>query len=167
MARMYEKNAVVELNHVSAVRTGDIKAQYELETGLNEVEQGMLLVVDEVAKEVSLPADGTEYVMLHASEERVYESHLGRKSFSLKKPNLPRMYKLAVGDIFETNCVTTELANPKVLGKKGVATAEGLIRIVEEGFDTAAYAVVLDVVDFVTLPNETEGVKFVVAKATK
>ena len=54
-----------------------------------------------------------------------------------------------------------------MLGKKGVATAEGLIQIVEEAFDTAAYAVVLDVVEFVTLPNETEGVKFVVAKATK
>ena len=165
MARLYEKNGVLETNHVSAVRTGDIKAQYPLASGLTEVENGMLLVVDDVAKTVALPAAAGDAVYLHGSEERLYEEHLGRKSFVLKAPNFPRMYKLQEGDIFETNAVTTELANPKVLGKMGVPSTSGLIEIVEDSIDMDNYAVVLKVVEFITLPNGTEGVKFYVAKA--
>lgn len=164
MARLYEENAVVELNHVSAVRTGNIKAQYALD-GVTKVENGMLLVVNDATKKVSLPAANTNAVYLHASEERLYEEHLGRKAFILKAPNLPRMYKLEVGDIFETNAVTSELANPQVLGKKGIPSTNGLIEIVEAATVTADHKTVLDVVEFITLPNGTQGVKFAVSRA--
>ena len=162
MALTRKNKSVVELNHVSAVRTGNIKAQYPLNTGITEVEQGMLLVVDETNKKVKMPAAATDYVYLHASEEQIYESHLGRNSFSLKAPKLPRMYKLEVGDIFETNAINDAaqaiakdvLAYPATTGYITTAAAANASAVVE-----------LKVVEVVTLPNGETGAKFVVTKA--
>ena len=166
--------SVLETNHISAIRTGDIKAQYPM-ADEDDVENGMLLVVDDVAKEVDFSADGTDLVYLHASEERIYESHLGRRSFILNgEKDIPRMMKLAEGDIFETNCVSaddTDFANlvaAKADAKYAVAHTDGRIKLLDETDGLAAFdthKVVLEVVEFVTLPNGYEGVKFAVAKA--
>ena len=177
MARIYDQYALVETNHVAAVRTGEIKAQY---TVANEasLENGMLLVVDDIAKEVGFSADGSEAnIYLHASEERIYEAHLGRKSFVLDgATQMPKMLKLTNGDIFETNAVDdgdfanlaavkTALAVPTAV--YGIAGTDGLIELkdgADVGWDPTAYEVIVEVVEVVTLPNETEGMKFVVVK---
>ena len=122
-------------------------------------------MVDDVKKEVTMPTGASVLVYLHASEERIYEDHLGRNSFILKSPNLPRMFKLAEGDIFETNAVTVadadDYAAEKLL-KHGIPSINGDITLT----DTAGSgAVILDVVEWVTLPNGEPGVKFAVAKA--
>jgi len=181
MARLFnDGKAVVETNHVDAVRTGSIKAQYPLAGEVN-AENGMLLVVDDVAKEVSFPAAAGDKVMLHDSEERIYEYHLGRKSFEVKAGDYPRMMKLAVGDIFETNAVDdgdfNDLAaviaqiddeDERVFG---IPSTSGLIELKEDtdgsdgDLDLTAYEVVLEVVEMVTLPNEHTGIKFVVIQA--
>lgn len=103
--------SVVETNHVAAVRTGKIKGQYSMSNALALVgaQNGQLLTVDDAKKEIGLPANANAYVWLHVSEERLQQSHLGRNKFILTSPNYPRMLKLAVGDIFETDAVVATL----------------------------------------------------------
>jgi hypothetical protein len=163
---------VVELNHVAAVKTGQIEAQYDLDAALTEVENGMLLVADHVAKKVKKPAGATDLVYLHASVEKDYEGK-GRKNFSVKAGEfLPRLLKLHVGDKFETNCVEHDdavyanyaaiVAAINATTVYGVPNASGNIRIVATAAGTEK--VVLKVVEGVTLPNGEQGLKFVVEK---
>lgn len=177
MARIYEQYGLVETNHVDAVRTGAIKAQYPVADGA-QLENGMLLVVDDIAKEVSFSAAGAESnIYLHASEERIYEAHLGRKSFVLDgSVQIPKMLQLKEGDIFETNTVDdgdfADLAAVKTALDAdadvfGVAGPTGLIVLkdgADVGWDDSVFGKVLQVVEIVTLPNGTEGMKFAVVK---
>lgn len=176
MARFLDTTnySVVETNHVAAVRTGQIKAQYPMSDALKAVgaQNGQLLVVDDVAKEIGLPGDATAVAWLHASEERLYESHLGRDKFIVTDPNYPRMMKLAVGDIFETDAVSADIgaegafatvAAVKTDAKVGVPSATGDIELLAAAAGTEG--IVLDIVEWVTLPNGKEGIKFAVAKA--
>lgn len=175
MARLYNQYAVVETNHVAAVRDGRIKAQYWMADNA-DAENGMLLVVDDVAKEVGFSTDGTERgIHLHVSEERIYENHLGRKGWFLNGAvNQPKMAALAKGDIFETNAIDdgdfANLAAVKaaLTAKEtvyGIASASGLIELKDNTLVTTGYETLLQAVEIVTLPNETEGMKFVVVKA--
>ena len=175
MARLFDEYGVVETNHVAAVRTGQIKAQYPMDD-YQDAENGMLLVVSDVSEVVSFSTDGTERkIYLHASEERLYEGHEGRSAWMLDGENqIPKMLKLSVGDIFETNTVddgdfinqaavqTALDANEDVFG---IASDSGLIELKDNTLDLDNYFVVLSVIGFVTLPNETTGVKFAVVKA--
>ena len=174
MARLFTDSgySVVETNHVAAVRTGQIKAQYPMSNALKALgaQNGQLLTVDDVKKEVGLPTDSTTYVWLHASEERLYEAHLGRKAFIVEDPNYPRMLKLEIGDIFETNAIDKggfadlAAAQHKSTGATvGVPSATGDITLLAAA--TGNEAVVLDIVEWVTLPNGETGIKFAVAKA--
>lgn len=173
MARLFTDGySVVETNHVDAVRTGAIKAQYPMDATLAAVgaQNGQLLAVNDVTKKVGLPADGNAMVWLHASEERLYESHLGRNAFIVKAPNYPRMMKLEVGDIFETNAVdlgsfadVAAAKNATTGAKVGVPSSNGDIKLLAAAASTEA--VVLDIVEWVTLPNGETGIKFAVAKA--
>lgn len=163
--------AVVETNHVASVRDGLIKAQYVLDgvAKTNGVENGMLLEVSEANKKVFLPSIDTNYVHLHASEERIYERHLGRKTAIVQGEQMPKMVRLTEGDIFETNAVDLDgfgdVENAKANGKYGVPSITGFIKLVEEDdlADTlSSYAVVLQVLDWITLPNGEVGIKFLV-----
>ena len=165
--------SVVETNHVAAVRTGEIKAQYPMSTALAAVgaQNGQLLTVDDIEKKIGLPAAATDAVYLHASEERIYEEHLGRKSFIVKSPNYPRMLKLSVKDIFETNAVDSgDFANLAAVKAAtdaiyGIPSTNGFITLKNKDLVTTTYNVVLQLVEVVTLPNEAVGFKFVVIKA--
>lgn len=95
------KHAVVETNHVSAVRTGNIAAQYVAEVKLDN---GMALSVDHSGRKVGLAKDG-KAVYLHASDEQLYEDHVGRDAFYIKAKEYPKALLLEVGDIFETDAV--------------------------------------------------------------
>ena len=170
MARLLDSGySVVETNHVAAVRTGEIKAQYPMSAALKAVgaQNGQLLTVDDVNKEVGLPGSAAVMVYLHASEERIYESHLGRNSFIVTDPNYPRMMKLSVGDIFETNAVDlgafADVAAAKAGATVGVPSTNRDITLLAAAAGTEK--VVLDIVEWVTLPNGEQGIKFAVALA--
>jgi SepF-like predicted cell division protein (DUF552 family) len=60
--KLASQYGVVELNKVAAVRTGEIEAQYDLDAAVTEVENGMLLVVDHVAKKVKKATGATDLV---------------------------------------------------------------------------------------------------------
>lgn len=171
MARLVEKGfSVLEPSNIEAVRTGSMKAQYPLAGNLNSVENGTLLVVDDVAKTVALPALGTDYVYLHWSEEMLYDPALGRNNFRLEKPSLPRMLRLTEGDIFETNAVELGAVKDVAAWKLvttvyGIPSASGDIALVEQATLTGNETVVLEVVEWVRLPNRQQGIKFVVIEA--
>jgi len=174
--------AVLETNHVSAVRTGDIKAQYDLDaTDFATVgaENGMLLVADEVLGKVNLPTAATDYVMLHASEEIGYEEK-GRKNFVLELGSFaPKLLKLSKGDIIETNCVQfedeavqtyTQYADYAAIVAAidgstvyGIPSTTGRIQI--NGATTGTAVVELKALKGVTLPNGENGIKFLVSRA--
>lgn len=171
--KLASKYGVVELNKVAAVKTGEIEAQYDLDAAVAQVENGMLLVADHIAKKVKKPAGATDAVHLHASVEKDYQE-LGRKNFAVNQGEFsPRLLKLKVGDRFETNCVEHDdavyanyaaiVAAINATTVYGVPNASGNIRIVATPAGTEV--VQLKVVEGVTLPNGEQGLKFVVVKA--
>ena len=176
MARLFTTNpySVVEMNFVAAVRTGQIAAQYALDASIATagVQNGQLLVVDEINKKIKPLAATADYVYLHASDERIYESMLGRNSFIVKAPNYPKMYKLNKGDKFETDAVdkgayadlTAVTAAITAGTVSAVAIASGDIKLLATASLTTE-TVVLKPVEIVTLPHGGKGIKFVVDKA--
>lgn len=170
MAKLFTNGySVLETNHVAAVKTGEIKAQYEMSAALALLgaQNGQLFTVDDVAKEVGLPTDSNALVQLHSSEEQIYDSVQGRNSFILQSPKLPKMLKLSVGDIFETNAIDAgafqTLAAAKAGATVGVPHTTGDILIKATAAGTEQ--VILDIVEWVILPNGYQGVKFAVRRA--
>lgn len=130
---------VVEFNNFSAQRDGRNKAQLPL--GANDFsgmgapcEQGMLLVYDEATGSVTRPTALDANVMLHKSEEKLYDPRLqALKNFALFGDDnivatitntdsegkettesidfagysnpYPRLYQLDIGDTYTTNTV--------------------------------------------------------------
>lgn len=147
------KHAVVETNHVSAVRTGNIAAQYAAEVNLDN---GMALSVDHSGRKVNVVAAGKP-VYLHASDEQLYEDHVGRDAFYIKEGEYPKALLLEVGDIFETDAVVPAEYNAgDVVGP----TAEGLWgKTILEGVTIEAV-----VAEGIYLPNGKAGLKIAITK---
>lgn len=156
MAFSRKNRAVVETNHVSAVRTGNIKAQYPAAA---EMENGMALIVDDVAKSIDLAnaAAIDDVIYLHASEEQVYEEHLGRNSFFIAEGKYPRALKLEAGDIFETNALNAD----------GTYDAGVKLNVnAGEWVPVTTGAALATVVEMITLPNGEAGAKIVFGPET-
>ena len=101
----------LELNNAAFRRDGRVEAQCALSEDFSEAipaENGMLLAVDNIAREVRF-AEAAEKmpIALHYSAEHMYdERKQGLKHFSLVPGTvLPRMGYLSVGDKFTTNTV--------------------------------------------------------------
>lgn len=154
-AKAAGKYAVVETNHVSAVRTGNMAAQYS--TDIEVLQNGMAVNVDHEAKKIVAPEAG-QPLYLHASEEQIYEDHLGRDSFYIKAGQYPRALKLEIGDIFETDAV---VAGDYTVGNFLIPNEDGLWAV---GAPTAG-AMVAQVVGEIYLPNGKPGVKLAIVQA--
>ena len=101
----------LELNHVAFRRDGRIEAQCKLAEGIEYVENGMLLAVDQTTRTVSKPTGSDEFIALNYTTEHMYDERLanGLKHFKLDKNTfLPRLGYLVTGDKFTTNCVSVE-----------------------------------------------------------
>ena len=160
--------AVVETNHINSIRTGEIKAQYPC-IKPDWIENGMLLRVDDVAKIVKRASDPKQYCHLHASEERIYNSMFGRNSWRLNcQKEIPKMLKLSEGDIFETDAVLfdnfADEAEARDDAVYGIPDATGYIQLVPANHANILtdYSTVLKIVEWIHLPNESPGIKFVV-----
>lgn len=163
------KHAVVELNHVTAVKDGSIVAQYDM--AMETIDNGTLLMVDHAKKQVKLPTAKTDEVYLVASQEKLYETKQGREDFVNEKNGFGiRLYKLVKGDIFETNAVEMgaivyATAKTEIAGGTayyGIPSTNGDITLTKTVADTTGCAVILQAVEAVTLPNGRQGFKFVV-----
>ena len=155
-AKAAGKYAVVETNHVSAVRTGNMAAQYS--TDIEVLQNGMAVNVDHEKKKIVAPVDG-EPLYLHASEEQIYEDHLGRDSFYIKAGQYPRALKLEIGDIFETDAVVD---GSYEVGQVVGPNAAGLWTI---NAAATAGSMVAQVIGEIYLPNGKPGVKLAIVLA--
>jgi hypothetical protein len=158
MAFARKNKSVVETNHVSAVRTGNIKAQHKAHTDL---ENGMAVTVDDIDKVVKKAGSTVEVgdLYLHVSEEQLYESHLGRNAFYIKAGQYPRCLKLTEGDIFETNALAT--------GEDVVYAVEDKLTVIGGLWTKSTLgseAKVAEIVELVTLPNGEPGAKIKIIK---
>jgi len=170
MARLVKQgSAVLEVNLLAAQNTGQMKAQYPFRTGdfpkSAPAENGMLLVVDDVAGRVQRPAVNTDYVWLHYSVEKVYGEHAPELSnFNLYEGSgtLPRLYKLAIGDTFTTNAVELNAVSPAP-GVFAYPGTDGYITLSALAVPTAR--VELRLVRVMTMPDGQVGHKFAVTRA--
>ena len=98
----------LELNQVAFRRSGRIEAQCRIADGIEYIENGMLLAVNNVNRTVNYPtANGVYPIALHYSTEHMYDERTkGLKYFKLDKNTfLPRMGYLGAGDKYTTNTV--------------------------------------------------------------
>lgn len=113
----------LELNNVAFRRDGRVEAQCALNaTDFADVpaENGMLLAVDKVNKEIKFATDDSLPVAINYSAEHMYDERAnGLKDFKLMKDEFyPRLGYLSVGDLFTTNCIaydSTEFATEDAL----------------------------------------------------
>ena len=173
----------IELNRVSFPITGRVIADLPLNAGFTTsapAENGMILVYDYAAGEVTLPTakqitNGGAMYALHFSAEKEYDPNIaGLKNFKLAAGGFyPRLGILSTGDRFTTNCLETGLVG-------GDAAAKGLIAncattpvygqpSVSGAIELTATApttpVALKVISGTTMPDGSYGVKFVTIAA--
>lgn len=169
----------IELNNVAFRRDGRIEAQCKpnaTDFSSDKLENGMLLAVDNVAREVKYAVDGSLPVALNYSAEHMYDERAnGLKDFYLngKDDFLPRLGYLAIGDKFTTNCIgydsavdtgwATEsafisaLAAYKTTPLYGGISAKGAILV---SATAPTVGPKLRVIEKTTMPNGKLGVKF-------
>ena len=103
----------LELNAVAFRRSGRIEAQCKIADGIEYVENGMLLAVDNVERVVKYVAEGEKLpVALNYTTEHMYdERQKGLKHFRLNAgEHLPRMGYQGDGDKYTTNCLAYDTA---------------------------------------------------------
>ncbi len=177
----------LELNLVSFPRTGNIVAQYKAgETFVGDnspLENGMLLMVDGKNRcvEKGTPTPGAIYALNYSTEHMYDERTYRLADFKLNPTDdfYPRLGYLSVGDKFTTNCVcyNTEASVAeawetlkeefKTKEIAGVPSADGYIALAVESEDTTMpeNGPVLRVIEFTTMPDGQNAVKFEVIRA--
>ena len=173
----------LELNNCAFRRDGRIEAQCALGDDFNNApaENGMILMVDNVAREVNLPAEdglaeGNLLALNYTTEHMYDERQPGLKNFKLEKGTfLPRLGYLAVGDKFTTNCIaydTAEFSTADDIWESddpiyGIVTeGEGAICLTKNAGNSAALGgVLLKAVAITTMPDAQKALKFQVVKA--
>lgn len=160
-----EKNgyAQLELNNAAFRRSGRIEAQCKIGAGIEYLENGMLLAVDNANREVKFVNSATKHlpVALHYSSEHMYDNRANAlKDFKLE-PNsfLPRLGYLGAGDKYTTNCVDYD-------GNLWEAIAGDAVLYAHAGTDgyhlvnTTAEGAIAIVIGETTMPDGQKAVKF-------
>ena len=157
----HENFAVVEPNHLSAPRNGQVYGQLPADDSITVLENGMFVKYDYANGKCSFDGEGPTFMVFN--EEKLYDERkqMHRDFAQLKADALdgvitPRVLKLSVGDIFTTNCVA---AAEYTIGDKLVPGADGVLAAGATG------AVVCKVVAETTLPDGQNAVKLQVVTA--
>ena len=167
------KYSVLEVNFLSARRTGHVKAQLPLNEDVfnedNKAENGMLLKYDTVAGHVTTPTNENTRVMLHFSVEKEYDNiRPGLNTFALAPGEFyPRLYGLSLGDTWTTDAVkldSDDTDEAVLAAYEGVSKGD-TFAVNSDGFldqsNTTGEAVICVVVDNeATLPNGGKALKF-------
>ena len=162
----------LELNQVAFRRDGRIEAQCKLADGIDFVENGMILAIDQATRTVKMPGEGDDFLALNYTTEHMYDERLvhGLKHFKLEKNSfLPRLGYLATGDKFTTNCIAVaddaavadkatddEVKAVLATAKYGKACALGAIELTADKADA-----IVKVVEATTMPDGQFAVKFI------
>ena len=104
-----EGYAQLELNNAAFRRSGRIEAQCKMAAGIDYLENGMLLAVNNAKRQVEFVNEDNAHlpVALNYTTEHMYDNRANAlKDFRLEKDSfLPRMGYLGAGDKYTTNCV--------------------------------------------------------------
>lgn len=156
----------VELNQVAFRRDGRIEAQCALAEGLDYVENGMLLAVNNMNRTVDFVKSGNIYpIALNYTSEHIYDERTpGLKNFRVEKDGmLPRLGYLATGDKYTTNCVAYEGFDSEEAFLEAVGTTALYAHAGADGYHlvnaTATDAIALAVAA-TTMPDGQKAVKF-------
>lgn len=169
----------LELNQVAFRRDGRIEAQCALDPtdfADDYAENGMILVVDKKNKTIRFPKADDENVVygLNYSTEHLYDERaLGLKNFRLGLEDFyPRLGFPSVGDRWTTNAVKydestyTEVSKIKDAMDAGrlfaVPGTEGYVELTD---DPGEAVLVLEAVEWTTMPDGQPAIKFLVVKA--
>ena len=171
MATKLAKNGYgqLELNQVAFRRSGRIEAQCKIADGIEYIENGMLLAVNNVNRTVEFAASGNAHpIALHYSTEHMYDERANAlKDFRLEKDSfLPRMGYLSAGDKYTTNTVAYDESKwaSEDLFLKALGTKPLYAHVGTDGYhlvnETAANAIAMAVAA-TTMPDGQNAVKFV------
>ena len=158
-----EGYAQLELNNAAFRRSGRIEAQCKIAEGIEYLENGMLLAVNNAKRQVEFVSSANKHlpVALHYSTEHMYDNRANAlKDFKLEPDSfLPRLGYLGAGDKYTTNCVDYD-------GDLWDAISDGTVLYAHAGADgyhlvnaTAEGAIAL-VIGATTMPDGQKAVKF-------
>ena len=166
----------VELNNCAFRRDGRIEAQCKpklADFSQAPIENGMILAVDNVAREVALATDDTYPVALVYTAEHMYdERRPGLKNFKTEAVDdfYPRLGFLSVGDKYTTNCIcydSNEFADDSALmsALEAYATTPVYGTVSSQGAQLVSataptQGLKLRVIKNWTMPDGTPGVQF-------
>lgn len=167
---------MIELNHVAFRRDGRVEAQCALNTtdftAAAPAENGMILAVDRLNRQIKKPTGATLPLALNYTSEHIYDERTpGLKNFSLAPGTFyPRLGYLDVGDTFTTNCLAyddgdftddatldTALAGVKTTALYGTYCSNGAVKVVKT---RPTQGPVLGIVQDTTMPDGQHGVRF-------
>lgn len=158
----------IELNQCAFRRDGRIEAQCKIAEGIEFVENGTILAVDNVTRTVGYPTADSKLFALNYTSEHMYDERLvgGLKHYKTDKDSfLPRLGYLSIGDKFTTNAIIYDgdIKNAKV--GYVVEGEEGYIHVGAEdaGLEAAPKFIVIDA--NATMPNGAPAVKLQCVKA--
>ena len=158
-----EGYAQLELNNAAFRRSGRIEAQCKIADGIEYLENGMLLAVNNAARQVEFVGEDNAHlpVALHYSSEHMYDNRANAlKDFKLVPGSfLPRLGYLGAGDKYTTNCVDYN-------GDLWAAIEAGTVLYAHAGADgyhlvnTTADKAIAIVIGATTMPDGQKAVKF-------
>ena len=155
--------AQLELNAAAFRRSGRIEAQCKIAEGIEYLENGMLLAVNNAKRQVEFVGEDNAHlpVALHYSSEHMYDNRANAlKDFKLEPGSfLPRLGYLGAGDKYTTNCVDYN-------GDLWAAIEAGTVLYAHAGADgyhlvnTTADKAIAIVIGATTMPDGQKAVKF-------
>ena len=160
-----EKNgyAQLELNNAAFRRSGRIEAQCKIADGIEYLENGMLLAVNNAKRQVEFVSSANKHlpVALNYTSEHMYDNRANAlKDFKLEPGSfLPRLGYLGAGDKYTTNCVDYD-------GDLWNAISDGTVLYAHAGADgyhlvnTTAEGAIALVIGATTMPDGQKAVKF-------
>ena len=161
---------VVEPNHLSAPRNGQVYGQLPAASGMTVLEQGTFVKYDYARGVVDFVGDGPW--MMVFNEEKLYDERFQKHSdYAMKADDFydgkmyPRVFAMNAGDIFTTNNVDTDedysKGNYLTPGADGILTKVTIP--VAEGATEPAF--LCQIVEETTMPDGQPGLKLQVIKS--
>ena len=99
----------IEPNRCAFLVDGNVEAQC---TAVTDLEMGMIVAVDEVKKEVKLPAaTDVLFGVVYSSEKNYDQFKPGRKNAYVAKDECPRIGFLKTGDRYSTNALAFDASD--------------------------------------------------------
>lgn len=156
----------LELNQVAFRRSGRIEAQCKIADGIDFIENGMLLAVNNMNRTVGYAAEGNVFpIALNYTTEHMYDNRANAlKDFRLEKDSfLPRLGYLGAGDKYTTNTVEYEGYNNDDAFLAAVGTTVLYAHAGADGYhlvNAEAEGAVALAIEATTMPDGQKAVKF-------